>query len=302
MSYNPIPPRVWSRVQNPCSTNIDFSTIVFDPLTNKNITQSEAEFQARMISKGNVLQYKKNSSMLTKQQKYSQISKGFWCNRQKCYATQSQTYTNPNTTGLQRINYNEIPFPNIIVGAPNNISGPFQYDVPNPFNCPSTALQDGGTLNCGTYANPCTGEVTQTVYEQKCYPSSYSDVPGKIDLCWNSKIQSWFPRKRYIMTNSGSKWPEGYKGFTSALRPISPILNGSVKSNEVTLIWYEKNSDCIPTTRFDIYMNNNIFQSVDSTITTIAFTLSSGSYNFFVRAISLNIQSDNSNIINIKIV
>ena len=301
MAYNPIPPRVWSRVQNPCSTNINFSSIVFDPLTNKNITQSEANFQAKMISKGNVLQYKNNSSRLTQKQKYSQISNGFWCNRQKCYATQSQTYSNPNTTGLQRINSIEIPFPNTIVGAPNNISGPFQYDVPNPYGCPSTSLQDGGGLICGTYQNPCTGIITQQGYEQKCYPSSCSDVPGKLDLCWDSKIQTWFPRKRYIMTNSGSKWPEGYKGFTSALRPIAPILSDSVNSNEVTLTWYEKSSDCIPTTRFDIYINNNIFQSVDSTITTITFTLSSGIYNFFVRAISRNIQSDNSNIVNVTI-
>ena len=58
MSYNPIPPRVWSRVQNRCLFEQGLTT------------------ETRILAKGNVLQYKKNSSNLTKQQKYSQISKG----------------------------------------------------------------------------------------------------------------------------------------------------------------------------------------------------------------------------------
>ena len=88
-----------------------------------------------MIYKGNILQYKGNSSRLTKSQKYTQLAKGGGPNRKKVFATQSQTYSNPNTTGLQRINSTTIPFPNGVVGAPNNISGPFQYNVPNPNGC-----------------------------------------------------------------------------------------------------------------------------------------------------------------------
>jgi len=215
-NYNPIPPRVWSRVQNQCTfktTNSD----VYVPLLNKTITPLAANYYEQQIAKGNVLQYKKNSSSLTKKQRYSQISKGLWTNRTTTYASQSQTTTNPNTRSLKRVNYTEYPFPNTLVGKPNNISGPYQYDVPDPFGCNTNILKDGGSLLCNTYVQPCTDQVIEQTYSQQCYPTSDSDVPGKIQLlCWDPRLNSWYPKQRYIMTNSGTKWPEGYKGFVSA--------------------------------------------------------------------------------------
>jgi uncharacterized repeat protein (TIGR02543 family) len=70
--------KVWSRFQPNCSSN------PFDP--------------DNMKYKANVLQYKQNSSNLTKSQRYSQIVNGYWSNRKKTWATQSQTYTNPNNS------------------------------------------------------------------------------------------------------------------------------------------------------------------------------------------------------------
>jgi hypothetical protein len=206
MPYNPpIPPRAWSRVQNKCT--------FIDPSLNNEIV---GQYTSQMLSKGNVLQYKKNSSSLTKNQRYSQIAKGYWTNRTRTYATQSQTYTNPNTASLLRVNYKTIPFPNDIVGSPNNISGPYQYAVPNPFGCPTYSLQDGGNLVCNTIANPCTQEVIEKTYVANCYPTTDSNVPGRImDLCWDSNIPTWYPRQRYIMTNSGDKFPQGYKLFVA---------------------------------------------------------------------------------------
>ena len=94
MSYNPNPTRVWSRVQDRC-TYTDNSSYenVYVPLTRTTMPLSLANYQAQVISKGNILQYKKNSSQLTKKQKYTQICKGLWTNRTKSYATQTQTYT-----------------------------------------------------------------------------------------------------------------------------------------------------------------------------------------------------------------
>jgi hypothetical protein len=217
--YNPVPPRVWSRVQNQCVYDSDNSSnLVYVPLTNQNVPLAQAIQQDKQLYKGNILQYKGNSSMLTKSQKYAQISKGMWTNRKKSYSTQTQTYTNPNMTSLQRVNYIEIPFPNQIVGSPNNISGPYQYGIPNPFDCSSNFLIDGGNLVCNAYVDPCTGEVTQNLVQQKCFPTTCSDVPGPIqDLCWDPKVQTWFPRQRYFMNNSGNKWPQGYKGLQSAV-------------------------------------------------------------------------------------
>ena len=117
-------------------------------------------------------------------------------NRKKVFATQSQTYTNPNTTGLLRVGYTTYPYPNEITGAPNNISGPFAYNIQNPNDCSGNSIQDGGTLVCGTFANPCTGEIIQQTPTTAtiCNPASASDVPGSSFLCWNENIQTFFPR------------------------------------------------------------------------------------------------------------
>jgi predicted nucleic acid-binding Zn-ribbon protein len=229
--YNPIPPRVWSRVQNQCTFIEPGSTYdeAFIPLTKQVVSQAQADYESKQIYKGNILQYKGNSARLTKSQKYSQLARMAGPNRTKVFATQSQTYTNPNTTGLLRVGSATFSFPNQIVGAPNNISGPFAYGIPNPDGCLTNTIQDGGNLVCGTLADPCTGEIykqgptTATV----CNPSSASDVPGSSVLCWNNKVQTWFPRQRYTMNNSGNKWPINYKGLVSALKPSNldiPIL------------------------------------------------------------------------------
>ena len=220
MSYNPIPTRVWSRVQNPCTYGItDTSYNVFIPLTKETVSQAQANYEDKLLYKGNILQYKGNSSRLTKSQKYTQLAKGFGPNRTKVFATQSVTYTNPNTTGLYRSNTQTYTYPNSIVGAPNNPSGPFQYNVQNPNGCSGVSILDGGTLRCGTYANPCTNEIiipfdaSATI----CNPASASDVPGSSILCWNNKVQTWFPKPRYFMNNSTDKWPVNYKGLVSAI-------------------------------------------------------------------------------------
>jgi hypothetical protein len=225
-NYIPIPARVWSRVQNPCTYIEPGSTYnqSFIPLTGQIVSQAQADYDMKMMYKGNILQHKGNSGRLTKSQKYSQLARMAGPNRTKVFATQSQTYTNPNTTQLLRVGFSTFSFPNQIVAAPNNISGPFSYGIPNPDGCSGNSIQDGGTLVCGTYANPCSGEI----YKQGpttsivCNPSSASDVPGTSILCWNNNIQTWFPKPRYTMNNSTDKWPINYKGFLSAIHPDKP--------------------------------------------------------------------------------
>lgn len=218
-TYLPIPPRVWSRVQNLCTyvnPDSDYSS-VYIPLTKQIVSQAQADYEEKMQYKGNILQYKANSAQFTKSQRYSQIAKGAGPNRTKVFATQSQTYSNPNTTGLLRVGYVNYPYQNQIVGAPNNISGPFAYGIPNPNNCSGNSIQDGGNLVCGTYANPCSGEIIQRgkLSSTVCNPASASNVPGQSILCWNNKTQTWFPRSRYFMNNSTNKWPINYKGFVA---------------------------------------------------------------------------------------
>jgi hypothetical protein len=314
MSYNPIPPRVWSRVQNPCtytdaSGNSDINyNQVYIPLTKQTVTQAQANYEDKMIYKGNVLQYKGNSSRLTKTQKYTQLAKGFGPNRTKVFATQSQTYTNPNTTGLQRINTQTYPYQNPIVGAPNNISGPFQYNVPNPNDCSNNSIQDGGTLVCGTFANPCTGEIIkQGATSSIIYnPASASDVPGSSVLFWDTQVQTWFPKPRYVMNNSTDKWPvnykglDGFSGLVSAVRPSKPYLTfSSATSSSVTLSWIDVSSNCTPISSYNIYQNGILVKTVPYTLTTTIITglSTSTTYSFYITSVSNTIESLRSNIV-----
>jgi hypothetical protein len=235
-NYLPQPTRVWSRVQNSCVQ----------------LSLSEADTIA-MLNKGNVLQYKANSSNLTKAQKYSKIAKGQWINRNTTWATQSaRGYTNPNVTSLKRtgnvVNIAINPITNNVIGPtlepltclkpiitnnenlPSNIANESDTapDIPPPVEpnpgsnvfpniIPITpaepvVIQDGGVLICSVQENVCTGETKSTLSQKLCNPTTDSDVPGQIqDLCWNDGTQTWFPRQRYIMTNSENKFPYNYK-------------------------------------------------------------------------------------------
>jgi hypothetical protein len=309
IAYNPIPPRVWSRVQNQCTyinpSNSSYTTL-YVPLINKTLPSGQAIYLDKQLYKGNILQYKGNSSNITKAQKYSQISKGLWCNRTKVFATQTTTYTNPNTTGLKRINSTQVPFPNQIVGSPNNISGPYQYALPNPNGCTtSLSIQDGGSLVCNAYQNQCTGEVTQTVSQPLCYPNYCSDVPGPItELCWNPKVSTYIPRQRYIMTNSLSKWPQGYKGFVSGATPGAPILTlDSYTTSTVVLTWNYISNNCMPISNFNVYQNSIIIAVLPYIITT-TYTVNitaTGSYTYYITSLSGTIESSPSNTVIVNI-
>ena len=268
----PRPPRVWSRVEGICST-----------LPVDTISPIEAGTIA-MASKGNVLQYKNNSSNITKQQRYSQIAKGQWTNRNTTWASQTITTTMPNTQSLKRVNYRTIyldngapanlpitcpnlaplKIPNKLPTNPNvkNISliqlsdsqlgitpytnlcpiyvippgppiyidgGPYPevpkkpiepiiipalpYINPPAEPTPRVVIPDGGSLICSISENICTGQILSiTQASDNCNPTSASDVPGPImPLCYNDALPTYYPRKRYIMTNSTNKFPEGYK-------------------------------------------------------------------------------------------
>jgi hypothetical protein len=290
-------------VQNQCtyvdSSNNAVYQNVYVPLTGKTVTLAQAIYQDKQLSKGNVLQYKKNSSNLTKKQKYTQICKGMWTNRTKSYSTQTQTYTNPNTSNLLQVNYNVVPS-----SSTTYINGPYKYNIPSPYGCVSTIIKDGGSLLCNTVANPCTNEVIETTTILKCYPTSCSDVPGPEQLlCWDERLNTWYPRQRYIMPTSGTGWPEGYKGFVSAEKPPTPVLTlDSSTECSVTLSWTVSNDACIPISSYNIYINGQIYTNVPYTTTTITINnLSNGNNSFYVTSISNTTESDKSNTVNVTI-
>ena len=196
--YNPVPPRVWSRVENPC--------LFFQ--TNSRVPPVNA-YDVQMMNKGNVLQYKKNSSNLTKSQRYAQIAKGMWTNNHVTWSAQSQNgYTNPNTNALQRVGGSRAFLSS---GIPTDllVTCPYSYES-TPFD--QIVIAVGGHLVCNTIENPCTGDVTVIPHRSGFNPSSNSGVPGPIvPLYWKDGTQTWYPKQRLTMTNSGNKFPQGYK-------------------------------------------------------------------------------------------
>jgi hypothetical protein len=273
--YLPIPPRAWSRVQNAC--NYADST--------------DALLLEQQIRKGNVLQYKGNSSRLTKSQVYSKMARGTWTNRTKVFATQGQTYSNPNTTDMWR------------VGATEAFSE--ATTTTNPTDC---KYLDGGQLVCGSLANPCTNQLIHRpiVNPIVCYPASCSDVPTETLLCWDARIQPWFPKTRRTMNNSGNKWPVNYKAFVSALSPLAPLLSaesGTDTTNSVLLSWTDMTNACIPISEYRIYQDGVFIQSVPfSTLEYEVTNLLEGTYAFYVVALSTTISSLPSNIVQVQVV
>lgn len=310
-NYLPNPPRAWSRVQNSCTyanQNANYSNI-FNPITGNISSLEQANYQQLLYYKGNVLQYKNNSANLTKKQKYSQLANGKGPFRTKVFATQTATYTNPNTTGLLLVNYKVFVYPNNIVGAPNNPAGPFASDLISPFDCSNTNVKDGGNLVCGTFANQCNDKIIKQApitNGNLCFPSYYSNVPGNTILCWNNKLQTYYPKPRYFMNNSGNKFPQGYKGFVSALKPDSPTLSFSQNGSNITLFWTINTSNCIPISGFKIYLNNLFYREIQTNNPNLnnydyLLVLNSGNYEIYITSISNNIESEKSNIIHILV-
>jgi hypothetical protein len=142
--YSPKPTREWTRYENPCIyESFPNNSVVYVPLLKQYVSSEELSYELAVLKKGNILQYKKNSANITKSQRYAQIAKGSWTNRNTTWATQGVTYTNPNTTSLKRINYSDV-----VVNPSNNVtSSSTTYTVTSAdgvFCTPSTSPTQNG--------------------------------------------------------------------------------------------------------------------------------------------------------------
>lgn len=248
-NYNPMPPREWGRYENPCAYMAE------NPMDVK----TELVYKYDILKKGNILQYKKNSSNINKQQRYAQIARGLWTNRTTTWATQTQSYTNPNTNSLRRSNFQNFntltlaptsapitcPAPviptNYVLPPVNGNSGsgsnpvlpppPSHGSQTNPVLPPivpvaepePVIIPDGGSLICNISENICTGEIYGVTSNQFCNLTTESDVPGPIIyLCYNDGLPTYYPRVRRAFASTGSKWPVGNKLYFSA-NSIQPV-------------------------------------------------------------------------------
>jgi hypothetical protein len=271
--YLPVPPRRWSRVENLCAyansegiQNIP-GDYIYLPYIREPILKSQYEYQLACLRKGNVLQYKKNSSNLTKKQVYGQIAKQMWVNRNTTWATQSDKFTDPNIKSLKRVNYYNVtttgvptaapltcslplPLPQINIALPTRNSSnssstnapiiPVQQNsgtnssivmpsvVPSEPNVEPIVIADSGSLVCNVVENICNKEILAVTANQQCFLTTASDVPGRpILLCYNDALPTVYPKTRLTYPPAGGKWPEGAK-FIVAANTTKPIKTFNV--------------------------------------------------------------------------
>lgn len=268
-NYLVLPPREWYRYDNRCASSTTNPYAEFNstktnyvPFVNLIVNPQDYIYQQAVLQKGNILQYKKNSSNLTKNQRYSQIAKGMWVNRTTTFASQSETVTIPNTNYLKRIDYSSFNVTNgqsrsnEAVSCPSRPPNPLNSTLPEthtgtnidqpvlpepivdqpamsplipvitapPVPPPDEIIQDGGILIGTISENSCTGQIYKITRNIECYPTTDSDVPGPpILLCWNDGYPTTYPRTRLTYTDAGGKWPQGSKFIKAAFTiPSAP--------------------------------------------------------------------------------
>lgn len=237
-NYLPQPPREWSRVQNSCSFTDDDTTyslqnvFVADMLNKGNVLQykknsanlSKAQIYSK-IARGQWTN--RNITWATQSAQYS--------NPNTTSLKRSGNFVNiaidPITGAFLGETPNNVTCPQPVVtnneslpsngGGGSSVAEPGIPPVAEPSSGSNTfppnqqeteqediVIQDGGFLICSVQENVCTGEIVAINPQQLFYPTTDSDVPGPIqELFWNDGIQTWYPRQRYVMTNSANKWP-----------------------------------------------------------------------------------------------
>jgi hypothetical protein len=240
--YNPLPPREWVRFNNRCSQRNEV------PIT------AVESYLVQMNRKANILQYNNNNARFNKNQKYGQLANRYFKTYAsqtetssnpniKLFERTNETYTvlpnvsiindddvtqvknincikdtiNDNFSNLPSIaDYNEPqiiipPQPDILPDYPSNL--PY---IPPP-GVTVYIIPDGGKLICTRFADPCTGEILEKTRNRLCFPTSCSDVPGKIQLlCWSGREKIYFPKVKRTYGTSGNKWPINAKFIRNA--------------------------------------------------------------------------------------
>jgi hypothetical protein len=208
---------VCTDITNYISNNLNADDTIYIPILKKRVLITKLDDEFKMYKKGNTLQYAyiHHTNKLTKNQIYALICQGKWSSK-KGYATQTETYTDPNNNFLKRVNYDVInattgatttepitcpninpPTPanvlptnnNTPSGVPNILPPPPPTPSKNKFTLPDIKpvvntpeninIPDGGNLVIGTISDICSGK-SKIICDRDpfvCFPSSSSNVP-----------------------------------------------------------------------------------------------------------------------------
>jgi hypothetical protein len=127
-----------------------------------------------MLNKGNVLQYKANSSNLTKSQRYSKIAKGQWVNRNTTWGIQSERgYTNPNSLSLKRSG-------NVVNIAIDPVTGQNLGPTTLPVTCPTPVIPINDVLPSNSQVSENTPPVPPPPPPQPPQPNIIPKVPDAV--------------------------------------------------------------------------------------------------------------------------
>lgn len=140
LNFVPSPARTWSRFENA------WIQPGYQPpsMAEQKLTQQ--------LRKARILQYSHNSAPQPKWQRTATIARNQTAGAKRTYATQTASYTNPNSNHLWRVGATRIPVP---VGADAGMPTGECVDVANP---EAPTMLAGGVLVCGVSADPCTNE------------------------------------------------------------------------------------------------------------------------------------------------
>jgi hypothetical protein len=121
----PDPPSLWVRAVTDC---VNCQNPDCGP-NDRYITPEQLDMRRKV----EIFKYKKNSADQTKKQRYALAAKGVNLYRKKCWATQTQDYTNPNVNNLPLVGFtltcgNDSPAAQNIA----NCSPTTNNDVPGP--------------------------------------------------------------------------------------------------------------------------------------------------------------------------
>jgi len=250
--YDPNPPREWNRFHNRCSQP-----------DNPSISLAEG-YRLQMMRKGNVLQYKKNETQFSKKQKYWRLANRQFTSWASQTATVSDpnigllkrinsTYIiapqsnniidSSSITSVQNANCIPMINPGNINNLPDQPTSGGQPPPPpippqpiidgtvvippniKPSDVILYLIEDGGTLLCNKIVAPCSGQLLQEFRSGDCYPTSFSDVPGKSRLlCWSGREKSYFQKVKRTYGTSNNKWPVNAKFIRSA-KPVNPMFS-----------------------------------------------------------------------------
>lgn len=248
--YFPIPTREWSRVQGICSLNVNPAININQLFPDYQMKEKGNVLQYKKNS-ANLTQKQKYS--LIAQGKWvnrnttwaTQSTRGY--TNPNVQKLQRVAGTNTTLDGTPTTRPVTCPKPVNIVNSmmpqqiysnpqpgnilPNNITPPpgFNYGTNMPYVQPAPipepiVIPNEGNLICQTFEDTCTGTVVKKYSESNkllnnCNECTASNVPGTSVLCWNDGLQTWYSRQRYIMTNSGNKWPVNAKLFSAIRKP-----------------------------------------------------------------------------------